>query len=82
MARNDVLIPDAPSAVALWVPFNVAVRDKVPSAIKLTDASAYYPEAAIIGGWAAANTYYDVTIDRVSVGGTNRTYTYFFRIVA
>lgn len=29
-----------------------------------------------------ANTYYDVTIDRVSVGGTNRSYTYFFRIVA
>lgn len=35
--------------------------------------------------WAVAglkaNTYYDVTIDRVNVGGANRTYTYFFRIV-
>ena len=43
-------------AVALWVPFNVTVRDKVPGAIKLADASAYYPQAAIIGGWAAANS--------------------------
>jgi NitT/TauT family transport system substrate-binding protein len=45
-------------AVALWVPFNVTVRDKVPGAVKLADASAYYPQAAIIGGWAARNDYY------------------------
>jgi len=31
----------------------------VPDAVKLADAAAYYPQAAIIGGWAAANTYYD-----------------------
>jgi len=35
------------------------VRDKVPDAVKLADAAAYYPQAAIIGGWAAANSYYD-----------------------
>ena len=52
-------ISGAVPAVALWVPFNIAVRDKVPGAIKLSDASAYYPEAAIMGGWAAANTYFD-----------------------
>ena len=45
-------------AVALWVPFNVTVREKVPGAVKLADASAYYPQAAIIGGWAARNDYY------------------------
>jgi len=28
-----------------------------------------------------ANTFYDVTIDKVNVGGTLKTYTYFFRIV-
>ena len=28
-----------------------------------------------------ANTYYDVTIDRVAVGGVQRSYSYFFRIV-
>jgi hypothetical protein len=27
------------------------------------------------------NTYYDVTIDRVNVGGTQKSYSYFFRIV-
>src|ERR1700754_4670038 len=52
-------ISGAVPAVALWVPFNVTVRDKVPGAVKLADASAYYPQAAIIGGWAAANSYYD-----------------------
>ncbi|MGP9810528.1 ABC transporter substrate-binding protein [Rhodopseudomonas sp. NSM] len=52
-------ISGAVPAVALWVPFNVTVRDKVKDAVKLTDASAFYPQAAIIGGWAAANDYYD-----------------------
>src|SRR4030088_2478591 len=52
-------ISGAVPAVALWVPFNVTVRDKVPDAVKLADASAYYPQAAIIGGWAASNDYYD-----------------------
>src|ERR1700761_7444153 len=46
-------------AVALWVPLNVTLRDKAPDAIKLADASAYYPQAAVISGWAAANNYYE-----------------------
>lgn len=45
-------------AVALWVPFNVIVRDKLPGAIKLVDASAYYPQSAVVGGWVASNDYY------------------------
>lgn len=52
-------VSGAVPAVALWVPFNITVRDKVPGAIKLADASAYYPQAAIIDGWAAANDYYE-----------------------
>ena len=58
-AAVTAFISGAVPAVALWVPFNVTVRDKVPGAIKLADASAYYPQAAIIGGWAAANDYYE-----------------------
>jgi NitT/TauT family transport system substrate-binding protein len=58
-AAVTAFISGAVPAVALWVPFNVTVRDKVPGALKLADASAYYPEAAIIGGWAAANDYYE-----------------------
>jgi NitT/TauT family transport system substrate-binding protein len=45
-------------AVALWVPFNIAVREKMPQATKLVDASAYYPQAAIVGGWATTSTYH------------------------
>lgn len=51
-------IAGAVPAVALWVPFNITVRDKVPAAKKLVDASAYYPQAAIVSGWAASNDYY------------------------
>jgi len=46
-------------AVALWVPFNISIKTRVPTAKKLVDASAYYPKAAIVGGWAARNDYYD-----------------------
>ena len=56
-------ISGAVPAVALWVPFNIAVRDKVPGAKKLVDAGAYYPKAAIVSGWAARNDYYDQNRD-------------------
>jgi NitT/TauT family transport system substrate-binding protein len=56
---TSAFISKAVPAVALWVPFNIAVRDRVPSARMLVDASAYYPDAAIVGGWAARNDYYD-----------------------
>lgn len=52
-------ISGAVPAVALWVPFDIVVRQKTPGAKKLVDASAYYPQAAIVGGWAARNDYYD-----------------------
>ncbi|WP_084030355.1 ABC transporter substrate-binding protein [Bradyrhizobium paxllaeri] len=45
-------------AVALWVPFNIAVREKLPGAVKLVDASAFYPQSAVVGGWVARPEYY------------------------
>lgn len=45
-------------AIALWVPFNVAVREALPDAVKLVDASAFYPQSAVLGGWAARADYY------------------------
>jgi len=51
-------ISGAVPAVALWVPFNVQVAKQRPSAKMLVDASAYYPEAAIVGGWAARGDFY------------------------
>src|SRR5262245_7195178 len=51
-------ISGAVPAVALWVPFNITVRDKVPGAKKLVDASAYYPEAAIMSGWATTADFH------------------------
>ena len=53
----NAFINGAVPAVVLWVPFNIAVREKVPQAKKLLDAGAYYPSAAIVGGWAASNAY-------------------------
>jgi NitT/TauT family transport system substrate-binding protein len=52
-------VSGAVPAVALWVPFDVTVRQKVAGARKLADASAFYPQAAIVGGWAARNDWYD-----------------------
>jgi NitT/TauT family transport system substrate-binding protein len=45
-------------AVALWVPFNITVREKLPDAIKLVDASAFYPQSAVVGGWVAREDFY------------------------
>ena len=59
-------ISGAVPAVALWVPFNVAVRDKVPTAKKLVDASAYYPQAAIVSGWAASNEFHAKNKDQLA----------------
>ena len=52
-------IAGAVPAVALWAPFDSAVRQKVPGARKVVDASAFYPQAAIMGGWAARNDYFE-----------------------
>src|SRR3979490_2918782 len=57
-AAVTAFISGAVPAVALWVPFNVTVRDKRPGAVKLAHASAYYPQAAIIGGWAGAHGFF------------------------
>lgn len=56
-------ISGAVPAVALWVPFNVQVKKQVAGAKMLVDASAYYPEAAIVGGWAARNDYFEENKD-------------------
>ena len=46
-------------AVALWVPFDVQVKKQMSGAKMIDDASNYYPEAAIVGGWAARNDFFD-----------------------
>ena len=51
-------ISGAVPAVALWVPFNITVKAKVPAAKMLVDASAYYPKAAIVGGWATRDDFF------------------------
>ena len=66
-SRNDVqivnqrmsdavtaFISGAVPAVALWIPFNFSVRDKLPGARMLFSGAAY-PEAAIADGWAVRN---------------------------
>ena len=52
-------VSGAVPAVALWVPFDQTVKSKVPNARKIVDASAFFPQAAIIDGWAARNDFYD-----------------------
>ena len=52
-------VSGAVPAVALCVPFDQTVKQKVANARKVVDASAFFPEAAIMGGWAARNDFYD-----------------------
>lgn len=52
-------VSGAVPAVALWVPFDSVIRKQVPNARRLIDASAFFPQAAIMGGWAARNDWYD-----------------------
>jgi NitT/TauT family transport system substrate-binding protein len=52
-------VSGAVPAVALWVPFDSVIKHKMPGARKLVDASAFFPQAAIMGGWAARNDWYD-----------------------
>ncbi len=52
-------IGGAVDAVALWVPFDVPIRQKMPSAHMLLNASAFYPKTAIVDGWAARNDYFE-----------------------
>ena len=51
-------ISGAVPAVALWVPFDSVIKKQLPGARRLIDASAFFPQAAIMGGWAAGNDYY------------------------
>ena len=52
-------VSGAVPAVALWVPFDTTVKKQVADAHMLIDASKFFPEAAIMGGWAANNDYYE-----------------------
>jgi NitT/TauT family transport system substrate-binding protein len=72
MAPKDVLIINqriedavaafvskAVPAVALWLPHNLLVKQRDPTARMLVDASAYFPESAVVNGWVARNGFYD-----------------------
>jgi NitT/TauT family transport system substrate-binding protein len=51
-------ISKAVPGIALWMPHNNQVKERAPSAKMLVDASAYFPDAAIINGWAARNRFH------------------------
>jgi NitT/TauT family transport system substrate-binding protein len=66
---NDAVtafIAGAVPAVALWVPFNIQVEKHLPGAKMLETAAKYYPQAAIVDGWAARNDFYDKHKDILS----------------
>jgi NitT/TauT family transport system substrate-binding protein len=52
-------VSGAVPAVALWVPFNIIVKKNVPGAKKISVASDFFPKAAIVGGWATTDEYWE-----------------------
>jgi len=55
----SAFISGAVPVVCTWAPFHVQIREKVPGAVMLSSAKEFYPNSAIIGGWVAANKFYD-----------------------
>ena len=51
-------IAGAVPVVVLWVPFDIAVKEKSPTAKMLVDGSAF-PGATIVDGWAARNDFFE-----------------------
>jgi sulfonate transport system substrate-binding protein len=51
-------IAGAVPVVVLWVPFDIPVKEKSPSARMLVDASAF-ASATIVDGWAARNDFFE-----------------------
>ena len=58
-------VSGAVPAVAMWVPFNIIIKNNVPGARKISDASEFFPEAAIVGGWATTDEYWEKNRDDV-----------------
>lgn len=55
----NAFISGAVPAVVLWVPFDQQVQKQRPDAKMLDHAGNYYPDAAIVSGWAARNDFYE-----------------------
>jgi NitT/TauT family transport system substrate-binding protein len=51
-------VSGAVPAVAMWVPFNIIIQKNVPGAKKISEASEFFPEAAIVGGWATTDEFW------------------------
>ena len=59
----DSFISRAVPAIALWIPHNNRVKEGAPTARRLADASAYFPDDAIVNGWVARNAFHDTRKD-------------------
>lgn len=77
LTRDDVKVVNAamPSAVqafaggsvdaiALWVPFDLRVKEAVPGA-KMIDSAGNYPNAAVLDGWIANNQWFKENPDTI-----------------
>jgi len=56
-------ISGAVPVISTWVPFDVQIREKVLGAKLISSAKEFYPGAAIMGGWVAANKYHETKKD-------------------
>jgi NitT/TauT family transport system substrate-binding protein len=52
-------VSKAVPAIALWLPHDLLVKQRDPTARMLLDASAYYPETAVVNGWVARNGFHE-----------------------
>ena len=51
-------VTGAVPAVAVWVPLNIEIEKRLPDAKKITDAGAFFPQTAVLDGWAASDSFH------------------------
>lgn len=52
-------------AIALWVPFDLRLKEGQPDAVEIDDAG-NYPDAAVADGWIANNSWYEENRDTMA----------------
>lgn len=61
----QAFVSGSADAIALWVPFDLRVKEGNPKAIEIDNAG-NYKDAAVADGWIANNTYYEKNKDTLA----------------
>lgn len=61
----QAFVSDSADAIAVWVPFDLRLKEGKPDAIEIDNAG-NYPDAAVADGWIANNSWYEKNEDTMT----------------